>query len=550
MKENWKYKKLFYVMLLITIISLGFTAVVVGKLVEDADTSEEKYWFFKESMQTGEEVTLFNAYVYSNAGGRLEFLHDNIVYTIDGYLSEKYEGVADVVVYGDKIARVCAKTEAISGVLHSYDEDSVAILREVTDVVTKPEGGGTIETTEDIKEVVKDANVQIYKWEDNKVTEADWNQVIVGTSKIQCVIEDGQVCAVVIEETLPSDVRVLIKNDSSIFYSQLYIKKLSDGELVDVIAQMEEDDLTTLEISDANGLALCDSKGNITSETYEGTFRIRKEADGLILVNQLPIETYVKYVLPSEMPTTFHEEALKAQAVCARTFAYAHIRNQTYAQYGANLDDSTSFQVYNKTGRYTETDAAVDATKGEIITQNDQIVTCYYFSTSAGMTNDMSVWGTKTPAYIYSCESEDTDSPFYRWTAYLDTTEVQESEYGALKSIKIIEKNASGYVTEVQMVYENSIITLTNENDIRKALGSYLQKTILNNGKERTDLSMIPSACFTVSVAENGQIVLEGGGFGHGIGMSQYGANQMAKQGIGYKDIILHYFCDVIVQTV
>ena len=70
-----------------------------------------------------------------------------------------------------------------------------------------------------------------------------------------------------------------------------------------------------------------------------------RKGDGYVLVNELPIETYLRYVLPSEMPTYFSYEALKAQAVCARTFAYKQMRQNAYAEYGANLDDSTAYQV-------------------------------------------------------------------------------------------------------------------------------------------------------------------------------------------------------------
>ena len=538
MKENWKYKKLFYVMLFIVIVSLGFTVVIMSGLFDETDGKEGKYWFYEESLQTGKTVELENAYVYSNSNGQLEFLYDNITYTIEGKLEEDFAGVADIVVEGDKIAKVRIKPDATAGILHSYNDVLVQVICESDDVAT----GSTedIASTE-IKKLARENALPVYKIEDNKVVQSNWNQMIVGSSKVSCVMENGQVCAVIIDESLPTEIRVVIKNGSSIFYTELYVKKQSDGSMINVENTMNEQELYTLELTDEQGLILCNKDGKALGEAYEGIFRIIKTENGLVLVNQLPIETYVKYVLPSEMPKTFHEEALKAQAVCARTFAYAHIRNQSYAMYGANLDDSTSFQVYHATGRYEETDAAVDTTAGEIITCNGELVTCYYFSTSAGMTNDMSVWGSETPEYIAMRESEDTESPFYRWKAYLD---------GDLKAVEVVSSNSAGYVTEVKLVYDKETVTLTKENDIRKALGVYLQETVLNNGKVRTDLSMIPSANFKVSEVSDTQIVLEGGGFGHGIGMSQYGADQMAKAGFGYKAIIEHYFNNVVVKSI
>ena len=549
MKEKWKYKKLFYLMLMIVVFSLGITAIIVSGMIDETDGKGGKYWFFEESLQTGKTVELENAYVYSNANGQIEFLYDNINYTINGKLAQSFSGVADIVVDGDKIAMVRIKPEATNGVLHSYNENSIVVMCETNDVSTSVDGSES-EAVNRIEELMRNASLPIYKIEDERIVQANWNHMIVGTSKIRCVMEKGEVCAVIIEESLPTDIRVVIKNGSSIFYSELYVKKQSEGSLINVASVMAEQGLEVLELYDEKGLVLCDKDGKAFGEAYEGSFRIIKTANGLVLVNQLPIETYVKYVLPSEMPKSFHEEALKAQAVCARTFAYDQMSNQSYAMYGANLDDSTSFQVYHATGRFAETDAAVDATVGEIITCNGDLITCYYFSTSAGKTNDMTVWGSKTPEYIRMRESQDTESPFYRWKSYLDISSVSEEERGILKYIEVISSNSAGYVTEVKLIYAKETVVLSKENDIRKALGVYLQETVLNNGKIRTDLSMIPSANFKVLETTDTQIVLEGGGFGHGIGMSQYGANQMAHANFGYKAIIEHYYNNVVVKNI
>ncbi|MBQ6811970.1 MAG: SpoIID/LytB domain-containing protein, partial [Agathobacter sp.] len=284
------------------------------------------------------------------------------------------------------------------------------------------------------------------------------------------------------------------------------------------------------------------------------------------------METYVKYVLPSEMQVNFGHEALKAQAVCARTYAYSQMKNQSYARYGANLDDSTAFQVYHNNGRYPETDAAVEETTGEVISCNGKLITCYYYSTSPGVTNDMSSWENTNPAYIdiqgeeqlngldltksddFSAymrdetESFDKSSPMYRWKAILNLSEIKETDYGKLESVKITERNDAGYVTGIDLVYEDETINLKNENAIRTILGKYLQETVLNNESVRTNFTMIPSACFEVVEQSGDKVVLRGGGFGHGIGMSQYGAKGMAEAGYRYKDIISYYYENVVVK--
>ena len=524
MKERWNGKTLTYLMLLIVVFSLCLTAIIVTGYIDDANGEEEKYWFYEESLQTGKTIELKNAYVYTNGNGQLEFLYDNITYTINGKLEEDFSGVADIVIDGEKISKVRIKPDTTDGTLQAYDETTIQVMGE------------------SVVNLSKEQNIPVYKYNGTAVVQSNWNEMIIGTSIIKCIMEKGQVCSIVIEESLPSEIRVIIKNGSSIFYDNLYIKRKSDDSVINIEKTMEEQNVTEYVISDTQGLFICSKEGKALGEAYEGEFRITKDDNGFVLVNRLPIETYVKYVLPSEMPKYFHEEALKAQAVCARTFAYAHISNQTYAKYGANLDDSTSFQVYHSTGRYKETDAAVDATAGEIITCNGNLITCYYFSTSAGKTNNMSVWGSKTPEYIATRESQDTNSPFYSWTAYIDRSDIEK--------IEVLKKNSSNYVTELKITYAGKELVLTNENDIRRELGKYLQEIVLNNGKIRTDLSMIPSASFEIIEVNEKQIVLKGGGFGHGIGMSQYGANKMAEEGIGYKDIIEHYFNSVVVKSV
>lgn len=364
----------------------------------------------------------------------------------------------------------------------------------------------------------------------------------------------------------PNYIRVIIKNGSSIFYDNLYVKKLSDNTIISVNETMRAQNISSMEITDSMGLSLSDSNGNVKGNAYEGCFRIIKTEDGFVLINELPMETYVKYVLPSEMPIYFGREALKAQAVCARTYAYAQMKNTSYACYAANLDDSTDFQAYNNAGRYIETDTAVEETKGQVITCDGELINCYYYSTSPGVTNDLSSWGIEDTAYI-SCagienanglnlavasdfsqfinsheQCYDSASAFYRWDATLDISSVKESAKGALQSISILERNQAGYITEIELKYENTTEILKNENEIRRVLGKYLTETCLNNGDVRTNLSMIPSACFEIAEVSDGKVVLRGGGFGHGIGMSQYGAKAMAEEGYNYLDIIQYYY--------
>ena len=99
-----------------------------------------------------------------------------------------------------------------------------------------------------------------------------------------------------------------------------------------------------------------------------------------------------------------------------------------------------------------------------------------------------------------------------------------------------------------ELVYDKKTEILKKENEIRTVLGNYLQEVILQNEQVRTDLTRLPSACFEVLVNTDGQIVLRGGGNGHGIGMSQYGARGMAEKGYSYKEILDYYYENIIIK--
>lgn len=549
-----KYKKITSIIIIIIAICLVFTGIIVNKLIKETNSRIEANWFFEESVRTGQPVVLTDAFILSNEEGVLRFIYDYTTYEVEGNLAEPFFGVANILVEGADITKVSIKPDLIEDTLTSYTENTIGL---------KTTG-----------EIPRKTSTPVYKVIDNQVSQVEWNEFIVGVSNIRCVMENGTVAAILIEnEVVPNDIRVVIKNGDSIFYPEIFIQHVSNGTTINVGATMTANGITTLDITDEQGLLLCDSNGQAKTSAYEGSFRVVQTENGMVLINEVPMETYVKYVLPSEMQVNFGHEALKAQAVCARTYAYSQMKNQFYAMYGANLDDSTAFQVYHNNGRYPETDAAADETAGEVITCNGALITCYYFSTSPGVTNDMSSWENVNPEYIYvqgidqfegldltksadfsaymrdEVQCFDSASPTYRWKAILNLSDVKESEYGLLQSMEIKARNTAGYVTNLELLYENGTVNLKNENIIRTVLGKYLQETILNNESIRTDFTMIPSACFEIVEQSDGKVVLRGGGFGHGIGMSQYGAKAMAEAGYSYKDIIGYYYNNVIVKA-
>lgn len=547
-------KKLTIVILLLIVISLVFTGVILAKLVKNTNGREEqRAWFFEESIQTGQPVVLNNAYIISTTDEKINFLYDYKTYEVEGCLAQEYTGIADIHIDGEKIAKVAIKPEFQEGILQSYTEGEIVL--------------------KDIATLQKNTALPIYQLMDGEVKQREWTQMILGVSNVQCVMEKGIVCGILLQEdVVPTDIRVLMKNGSEIFHPQIYVKKQSDGVIINVNAYMQETGNVNYTIEDAQGVVVCDSDGDALEPVFEGKLHFQMEPQGIVMINEVPMELYLKYVLPSEMPRDFGAEALKAQAVCARTYAYVHMNNQSYAKYGANMDDTTSFQAYHNTYRTEETDAAVDATIGEVATCNGELISCYYFSTSPGVTNDLSSWGNEATDYIACAGFEfsegldltkdedfsrfmsaqtvsyDAISNYYRWKAVLDISTVCDKEKGALQAITVKKRNEGGYVIELELTYENRTEVLQKETEIRSTLGKYLQEVILQNEQVRTDLTRLPSACFEVLVNADGQIVLRGGGNGHGIGMSQYGARGMAENGYKYKEILDYYYENVVVK--
>lgn len=552
MKRIFK-KKITLLILVITVSSLVFTGIILMNLIKNTNSNEQRAWFFEESIQTGQPVVLKNAYIISNTEDKLTFLYDYKTYEVAGVMIEDYSGIGDIHIDGEKIAKIAIKPDYVEGILQSYTESEVEL---------KEHG---VER--------KNSSLPIYQVVDGQVMQREWTQMIIGVSNIQCVMEKGIVCGILLQkEVVPTDIRVLMKNGSDIYYPQIYVKKKSDGSMIDINAYMNGAGITRYTLEDTQGLIVCDKEGNPLEEMFEGKLHFHLDAKGIVMVNEVSMETYLKYVLPSEMPRNFGAEALKAQAVCARTYAYVHMNNQSYAKYGANMDDTTSFQAYHNTYRTKETDAAVEATAGEVATCNGELISCYYFSTSPGVTNNITSWGGGESDYIACAGFEfangldltkdadfskfmttqqvsyDAVSNYYRWKAVLDISTIRDKEKGALTGIVVQKRNEAGYVTELELTYENKSEILKKESEIRKVLGKYLQEVILQNEQVRTDLTMIPSACFEVLVNTDGQIVLRGGGNGHGIGMSQYGARGMAEKGYNYKEILDYYYNNVVVK--
>ncbi|WAA09673.1 stage II sporulation protein D [Fervidibacillus albus] len=255
-------------------------------------------------------------------------------------------------------------------------------------------------------------------------------------------------------------------------------------------------------------------------------------------VEHLPIEQYVVGVVASEMPANFEEEALKAQSLAARTYIIKQLvtDHDLALLKGGDVDDTESHQVYKSIDELKKqwgTDffkniekirQAVYETKGEVIVYGDEPIQASYFSTSNGFTeNAEDYWKTAFP-YLKSVESPwDSESPKFQ-----DTKVIEVSEFEKILNVQLTD----GQIGE--------ITAWTDGKRVAKVKIGEKQFT----GREIREKLGLNSTDFTWERKGN-EIIIETKGYGHGVGMSQYGANGMAKEGKSYIDILKYYYTGV-----
>lgn len=298
--------------------------------------------------------------------------------------------------------------------------------------------------------------------------------------------------------------------------------------------------------------------------SYRGKLELFQTAEGIVIVNELPLEEYLYAVVPSEMPSSYEPEALKAQAVCARSYAYNQTRDYAYPEYRAHVDDSTSFQVYGNSAEQESTICAVEETCGKKIWYGNQVATAYYYSTSCGKSAAITAWGREfddSNRYLSSIdicnengEAYEAALPWYRWTATVpqktmsDLIELNtKTEIGTLVSLTVTKTGDGGIVQEITAAGTKGKVVVATENKIRSALGGSGYKIQKQDGTVVDSSALLPSAFFTIEKSGESYII-RGGGYGHGIGMSQNGANEMAKQGKTYREILTTFYTGVSVE--
>jgi SpoIID/LytB domain protein len=303
---------------------------------------------------------------------------------------------------------------------------------------------------------------------------------------------------------------------------------------------------------------------------FFGTIRLESRANGLVLINQLRLERYLLGL--NEVPTDWHMEALKAQAVAARTYALHQLAQPRAGEaelYGFDICASVECQVFSgadvvgtlQGGRWQD---AVERTQGEVVLYDAQPILARYHSTSGGRTLENSEVFTDEPSYPYlkSVPSpSEKNAPLYRWTVRFRRSELQAileragwwtRRNGRLESVSTRPSAAGWYFPDVVMRGSSRHLIRTAK-EFREMLAVRAPEMFPNKYPSRAKTSSgflpetLPSNRFRI-VSRDGIVAVHGRGWGHGVGMSQWGAQGMANDGATYEEILEHYYTGVTVE--
>jgi len=268
----------------------------------------------------------------------------------------------------------------------------------------------------------------------------------------------------------------------------------------------------------------------LEGKAYRGLLTLTAAKGRLLVVNHIPLDDYLCGVLPKEMAPSWPLEALKAQAVAARTYALYHMLLRRSDAY--DVLSTTSSQVYGGSEKdYPAVRSAVDAARGLVLAEGGRLALTLFHANSGGMTESCeNIWGGRL-AYLSSVEDPfSKNRPGDAWEKTLTAEEITAAcvqfgiAAGAVKEIAPVERSASGRIKKLKVVTDSQTFFLSG-NSFRLIVGP---------GK-------IKGANFEVQ-KQKGQFVFNGNGYGHGAGMSQWGAYGMAKKGYDCAAILGHYY--------
>jgi len=317
----------------------------------------------------------------------------------------------------------------------------------------------------------------------------------------------------------------------------------------------------------------------VNNRNYRGYIYIYKNFNNFYIINKLNIEDYLKGVVPSEMPDNFNLEALKAQAVASRTYVLSRIKDKNIYDVTSTPDTQTYLGMDKENEK---TNRAVIETEDEVITYDGKLIEAVYHSTSGGYTeNNENVWSSNPYPYLRGVESPyEEKSPHFEWNKSFTNYKVQRlikkyildnnlPDIGEVLSFEVIRRGVSPRVVEIKIVgmYDDLILKGTTFQSIFGLKSTWFDFEFKNYTSPSITsfisiLEIVPlfkpgfeSIVNKFTPYENSVydarkkrwdiVVFTGKGWGHGVGMSQWGAQGLSENGYNYKDIIKHYYTGV-----
>lgn len=558
-----------------------------------------------------------------------EKMTDPVVFS-EAYLEEADESGIRFFYRGCELYHPCGQKQGSEqivtlglrgGELISYEEDGEII------------SGKTLQVTEHAVTLEEQGEIPLGEvcegyYQKEEVHSSNTSDIPIGYAFTDYLIKDGKICAFLI---LPKErmeyIRVAIQQSD---YRGLYHKEvvlqsseelmlsyLVNGERKEeplsagkklVLTQdtdyLKEGMLKVVNPTNSGRTDLLSVHRNQGIPSYRGNFEIHKTEEGLLLINELLLEEYLYAVVPSEMPSTYPPESLKAQAVCARTYSYGYLEHAGLPALGAHVDDSVNYQVYNNIMEKKSSTDAVRQTEGELMLQDGKPITAYYYSTSCGYGTDDRIWkedGESAAPYLRSVhiaqdennesqeiiEQTDTtqtdelqkkseqeevlreylttvheedyekEEPWYRWSYTVQDLDIdllkkklQErripfADFKKVKDMEIIRRTAGGSARTLVISTDQGELQVEGEYEIRYVLNQE-GKVIRQDDSEYTLSTILPSAYFVMDLQKGKKgitgFTLYGGGFGHGVGMSQNAAKAMAQSGKTYEEILAMFY--------
>ena len=272
---------------------------------------------------------------------------------------------------------------------------------------------------------------------------------------------------------------------------------------------------------------------SLDGRRYRGALELRHKSGGLTAVNIVPVDGYLRSVVPEEMPVDWPAEAIKAQSVAARSFALAS--RGRHASEGYDLCTTTHCQLYTgTTAEKSASNAAIKATRGEVLTYGGKPIEALFHTDSGGMTeNSEDVWGSHVP---YLRAAKDTPAKTMPWTKAISRADLERKlaakghDIGKVRSLVLSPLAIGRYAKD--RTASGRVKTMT----VKGTKG-----TATLSGTTWRSLLGLKSTLFDAKLAKD-MVTFTGYGSGHGLGISQWGAERMAAKGASYAEILHHYY--------